>query len=237
MPSPSLYWEPDGGLAFEAVVLSTQGSAVQLSVSGFFPGGGGQPADRGVLHFGDGARVTITHASRDAAGQIWHHTVEPAGDWTGERVLGRVDRDHRAALSRHHTALHILNALALKHHDGWITGCQIGPELSRIDFKLETPLAQLATELQARANDVIASNRRVSARFVSEAEFGDDVVRTLEARPPVIDGRVRVIEIEGFDAQACGGTHASNTFELGRLTVVRTENKGRINKRLYVRLA
>ena len=78
----------------------------------------------------------------------------------------------------------------------------------------------------------------INARFISEAEFHarTDLLRTLEVKPPVVDGRVRIVEIEGFDAQACGGTHVHHTGEVGRFSIFRTENKGRINKRLYVRL-
>ncbi len=237
MPSPRLYWENDGGLEFEAVVLSVTESAIQLSASGFFPGGGGQPPDRGELHLPDGRVIAISHASRGEGDACWHHTESPPpGDLIGCSVSGKVDAGYRTALSRPHTALHILNAIALRDHGGWITGCQIGTEISRIDFKVETPLTSLAADLEAKTRAVIEAALEVSSRFVPEAEFGDDFVRTLEARPPVIAGQVRVIDIAGFDSQACGGTHASNTAELGRLSVVRTENKGRINKRLYIRL-
>jgi len=87
-------------------------------------------------------------------------------------------------------------------------------------------------------NAVLAGNHAVKAYDVSEDEFRarGDLLRTLDARPPVRDGRVRVVEIEGFDAQACGGTHVDTTSEVGRFAIVRTENKGKINKRLYVRL-
>jgi misacylated tRNA(Ala) deacylase len=87
-------------------------------------------------------------------------------------------------------------------------------------------------------NAVLANAHTIKTYSVSEAEFRTrgDLLRTLEAQPPVSNGRVRVVEIEGFDAQACGGTHVGTTSEVGRFAIVRTENKGRINKRLYVRL-
>jgi misacylated tRNA(Ala) deacylase len=108
----------------------------------------------------------------------------------------------------------------------------------RIDFKLDALSAELCAELAHKVNAVIAGNHAVRAYYISEDEFRarGDLLRTLDARPPIANGRVRVVEIAGFDAQACGGTHVATTSEVGRFAIVRTENKGKINKRLYVRL-
>jgi misacylated tRNA(Ala) deacylase len=133
----------------------------------------------------------------------------------------------------------VLNTIALRDYDGWITGVQIGVDYSRIDFKLEGFSAALCAELERKVNDVLEADRALRAYTISEEEFRgrNDLLRTLEVRPPVVQGRVRVVEIESFDAQACGGTHVASTAEVGRFSIFRTENKGRINKRLYVRLA
>jgi len=150
-----------------------------------------------------------------------------------------VNKERRLALTRYHTVLHVLNTIALRDYGGWITGVQIGVDQSRIDFKLDSLSAAMCAELEGKVNAVLAGNHALKAYYLSEEEFRrrDDLLRTLEARPPVSDGRVRVVEIQGFDAQACGGTHVGSTSEVGRFAIVRTENKGRINKRLYVRLA
>jgi misacylated tRNA(Ala) deacylase len=134
--------------------------------------------------------------------------------------------------------LHVLNTIALRDFGGWITGVQIGVDYSRIDFKLDGFSAALATELERKVNAVLDANRALRAYYIPEAEFRTrvDLLRTLEVQPPVSAGRVRVVEIEGFDAQACGGTHARTTGEVGRFSIFRTENKGKVNKRLYVRL-
>jgi misacylated tRNA(Ala) deacylase len=132
----------------------------------------------------------------------------------------------------------VLNTIVLRDYGGWITGAQIATDYARIDFRLDRLSAQLSTELENKVNAVLQSDHAITAYNLTEEEFRarSDLMRTLEVRPPVIDGRVRVVEIAGFDAQACGGTHAHSTRELGRLSIFRTENKGRINKRLYVRL-
>jgi misacylated tRNA(Ala) deacylase len=134
--------------------------------------------------------------------------------------------------------LHVLNTIALRDYGGWITGVQIGTDYSRIDFKIEGFSPELCAALERKVNEELAAGRAVRAWWLPEAEFRarEDLLRTLEAQPPVTDGRVRVVEIVGFDAQACGGTHVANTADIGRFTIYRTENKGRINKRLYVRL-
>ncbi len=141
-------------------------------------------------------------------------------------------------LARYHTVLHVLNTIALRDYGGWITGVQIGTEYSRIDLKLDRVSPELRAELEAKVNAVIGAGHTISATHVSEAEFRrrDDLRRTLDVQPPVSGGRVRVVEIRGFDAQACGGTHVETTAVIGRCTIFRSENKGKVNKRLYVRL-
>ena len=139
---------------------------------------------------------------------------------------------------RYHTVLHVLNTIALRDYGGWITGVQIAADYSRIDFKLEGFSAALCAELERKVNAVLEDGHAVTSYYLPEAEFRKrgDLLRTLEAKPPVSQGQVRVVEIQGFDAQACGGTHVSATSEVGRFSIFRTENKGKLNKRLYVRL-
>ena len=156
----------------------------------------------------------------------------------GEPAQLAIDRERRRALARYHTVLHVLNTLALRDHGGWITGAQIAPDYARIDFRLKEFSAELCAALEEKVNAVLGGQRALRAYYVAEEEFRarNDLLRTLEVEPPVRDGRVRVVEIDGFDAQACGGTHVANTADVGRCSIFRRENKGRINKRLYVRL-
>jgi misacylated tRNA(Ala) deacylase len=220
-------------------VVAVSECALAFDRTCFYPGGGGQPPDDGTATIGDAATVEIVSAHADADDVVWHVTPAPLSPGlVGRDATLAVNRARRLALTRHHTVLHVLNTIALRDHSGWITGVQIGVDQSRIDFRLDGLSAALCAELEAKVNAVLAGNRRVTAYYLSEDEFRarGDLLRTLEARPPVSDGRVRVVEIEGFDAQACGGTHVDTTAAVGRFAIVRTENKGRINKRLYVRL-
>jgi len=220
-------------------VLAVSGRALAFDRTCFYPGGGGQPSDDGTVRMAGGDTLEIVSADADDDEIVWHLTrseLSPA--LVGQTATLAVNRARRIALTRYHTVLHVLNTIALRDYDGWITGVQIGVDRSRIDFKLDRLSAALCAELEAKVNAVLASNHAVKAYDVSEDEFRarGDLLRTLDARPPVRDGRVRVVEIEGFDAQACGGTHVDTTAGVGRFTIVRTENKGKINKRLYVRL-
>ncbi len=205
----------------------------------FYPGGGGQPADDGTARVADGEPFEIVSARVDPDEIVWHVTRSPApSSLVGRPAKLYVNKERRLALTRYHTVLHVLNTIALRDYGGWITGVQIGVEQSRIDFKLDGLSAALCAELERKVNAVLAGHHAVKAYYLPEDELRarGDLLRTLGARPPVHDGRVRVVEIEGFDAQACGGTHVATTSDVGRFAIVRTENKGKINKRLYIRL-
>ena len=229
----------DDSLSAEATVTAVASDAVALDRSCFYPGGGGQPADSGTLTPANGEALRVTTVRADADGVLWHElaTAPPAG-MVGRRVRLSVDAARSAALSRYHTALHVLNTIALRDYGAWITGAQIAVEYARIDFKWEGFAPALAAELEVKVNDVLAAGHALRAYYIDEVQFiaRGDLRRTLDVQPPIVDGRVRVVEISGFDAQACGGTHVHSLAELGRASIYRTENKGKINKRLYVKL-
>jgi misacylated tRNA(Ala) deacylase len=242
MPPPAtalLYHRDDHCFEADASVVAVREDAVAFDRTCFYPGGGGQPADEGSVVVGAGARLDVVSVRADPDGVVWHLSASPVPPGlVGQPARLTLNRDRRLALMRFHTALHVLDTIALRDHGGWITGVQIGPDYSRIDFKLDALSPALVAELERKVNAVLAANHAVSSYDIPEEEFRAraDLRRTLEAAPPVSRGRVRVVEIRGFDAQACGGTHVRSTAEVGRLSIVRTENKGRINKRLYVRL-
>ena len=255
MPAPTvrLYWEDDSLLEADAIVVAswhslqavvpTQAEAratiqVAFDRTCFYPGGGGQPPDHGWVTFADGQPREVTSARADEDSLVWHSIEADATPANGDVARLRVDPARRLALARYHTVLHILNTVALRDYAGWITGVQIAEDYSRIDFRLDQLTPALCRDLEAKVNAVIGENRKLEARFLPEAEFRDrpDLLRTLDVRPPVVGGKVRVVEIEGFDAQACGGTHVHTTGEVGRFSIFRIENKGKNNKRLYVRL-
>jgi Ser-tRNA(Ala) deacylase AlaX len=221
------------------MVVAIRGNRIAFDQTCFYPGGGGQPADNGFIKFQNGETVEIESAYSDDEQIIWHVCRSvPSPDITGKSAILTVDKARRSALMRYHTVLHVLNTITLRDYGGWITGVQIGEEYSRIDFKLESFSPSLVPELEEKVNEVLRGNHKLKSYYVSEKEFREreDLLRTFDVQPPVVNGQVRVVEIDGFDAQACGGTHVAATSEVGRFTIFRTDNKGKNNKRFYVRL-
>jgi misacylated tRNA(Ala) deacylase len=234
-----LYLEDAHCFEAEAKVVAVLDNSIAFDQTCFYPGGGGQPPDDGSVMLQSGEILEIASAHSDPDDIIWHMTKStPPSDLVGQPARMIVNKERRLALMRYHTVLHVLNTVALRDYGGWITGVQIGAEYSRIDFKMEGFSAAMCSELEQKVNAALKENHAVKSYFIPEEEFRkrDDLLRTLEVKPPVSHGRVRVVEIEGFDAQACGGTHVSTTAEVGTFSVFKTENKGKINKRLYVRL-
>jgi misacylated tRNA(Ala) deacylase len=140
---------------------------------------------------------------------------------------------------RAHALMHVVNTVARDRYGGVITGVQLGPERSRIDFRLGSFGREQVPELEAGVGEVLARDLAVTSTVISEEEVRrrPELVRTLEVKPPVIDGAVRIVEIAGFDAQACGGTHVHRTGEVGRRRIVKFDNKGKDNKRFYWELS
>ena len=234
-----LYLQDEPIFVAHARIVAVRGNEVAVDRSPFYPGGGGQPPDEGQIRFENGETLKVTSAFSDDRGIIWHTTDPlPRQNIVGQIVQMNIDQERRLALTRYHTVLHVLNTIALRDYGAWITGVQIGIEYSRIDFKFENFSPAVAEELETRVNRVLAKNCTLKAYSISEAEFAarPDLLRTLTVKPPIHNGQVRVVEIEGFDTQACGGTHVHNTGEIGNFSIFRTENKGRINKRFYIRL-
>ena len=217
---------------FEASVVESADGECTLTQTAFHPGGGGQPQDAGWLTW-RGEAVPVTNVREDEAGRLWHDVGRdlPVGDG----VRGSLDWPLRYAVMRHHCLLHVVNAVAHQRFGGLVTGAQIGPERSRVDLSMSGFSRDHVPSFEAEVNMVLARGLRVTASTVREEELDTrpDLVRTLKVRPPAAGGVVRIVELEGFDAQACGGTHVHSTREIGVARLIKFENRGRVNKRLY----
>jgi misacylated tRNA(Ala) deacylase len=238
-PTTRLYLQDDHCFETEATVLAIHENRIACDQTCFHPGGGGQPPDEGILTWQDGQTCEITSIQADSDEILWHIAREIVNsDRSGEKARLAVNKARRLALMRYHTVLHVLNTIALSDYNGWITGVQINEGYSRIDFRLENFTSALTVELEQKVNAVLLQDHPLKAYYISEEEFHQrtDLLRTLDAKPPIVHGRVRVVEIVGFDAQACGGTHVHSTRQVGKFSIYRTDNKGRNNKRFYVRL-
>jgi misacylated tRNA(Ala) deacylase len=219
----------------EATVLAVDERGITLDRTVFYATGGGQPGDTGVLRHG-GVEVRLTEAVKGDGPDTVIHVPEAGAELpaVGSTVEVEIDWDRRFAHMRMHTCLHLLCAVV----PGAVTGGQIGTDRSRLDFNV--PSASLdKDELTAALNLLIEGDHPVSYRWIDDAELEAnlDLVRTMSVKPPTGSGQVRLVEIDGVDLQPCGGTHVARTGEIGRVEVVKIENKGKQNRRVVVALA
>ena len=213
---------------------------VVLDRTVFYPGGGGQPADRGlVLRTSDGRAWTVRGA-RKADGEILHELEAGDGDppAVGEIVRVNLDWARRLALMRTHTALHTLCGVVWRDYGALVTGGNMEPGTGRMDFEFERMSGDLVDAIESTVNAELAAGRDVRVAVLPRAEaFAiPDLIRTkVNLLPPGID-QIRTVEIVGLDLQADGGTHVANTREVGGIRVTGYESKGRINKRIRIEL-
>jgi misacylated tRNA(Ala) deacylase len=235
MPTELLYHTDAYLKEFEAVVVETRGQEVLLDRTAFYPGGGGQPADLGELSW-PGGRSLLGGMRKDESG-VWHR-LEGVPPGAGVQVTGRLDWDRRFQLMRTHTAMHILCGVIFRHYGASVTGGQMEPLRGRMDFEFASMHQELVREIEGRINQEVDAAHPVTARILPRQQAFEipDLIRTkINLLPPGIQ-EVRVVEIEGLDLQADGGTHVANTRDVGPLRIVDYKSKGAINKRLVVAL-
>ena len=221
----------------ECDVVRAEPGRVVLSRSSFYPGGGGQPADRGVLAWSGGESVVTGLEQRD--GRLWHLLADPL--LPDGPAAAKVDPAFRAQMQRLHTGLHIVNALAFRAFEGaLVTGAQISDNgTARIDLDLPDADNERLRAFEPEINDIVRQDLAVRTLLVplSEAAREAGTLRSKAVTPPAQpDGRVRIVEIDGLDRQACGGTHLSSTGGAGELKILKVENKGRHNRRVRIGL-
>ena len=219
---------------FDATVTAVTAGGVVLDRSAFYPGGGGQPSDTGVLGAGDELYAVKRISRQD--GQHVHQIDGPDRPEVGARLKGVLDWERRYQLMRTHTALHVLCGVVWRDYGAQVTGGNMEPLTARMDFEFERMSAEFAAEVGELINKEVEAARPVETLSLSREEAFKipDLIRTkINLLPPAIK-QVRIIDIVGLDLQADGGTHVANTSEVGRIRVVGHESKGRINKRLRI---
>jgi misacylated tRNA(Ala) deacylase len=216
----------------EAEVVAADNGWLSLSDTVAYPGGGGQPADHATVEVaGEVHPVGAFRVDKSGATWVLVNVAIPVGTV----VTCRIDWGFRYAVMRHHALMHIVNTIAGRRYHGQQTGTQLGPERSRIDFRFPEFDREWLPDFEESVNEVVGRNLPISSAMITEAEFRTrpELIRTKNVTPPIEDGYVRIVEIQGFEAQACGGTHVRSTGEIGTASVDRYDNKGRENKRLY----
>jgi misacylated tRNA(Ala) deacylase len=232
-----LYMDDSYLREFDAVVtgVTDSGQAI-LDRTAFYPGGGGQPYDTGRLTSGD-STWQVTQVGK-ADGEIVHTLEGDAPPAVGAQVHGSIDWERRYRLMRTHTALHVLCGTVFREYGAQVTGGNMGTDKARMDFELEDLNAERVTHIETLANESLHAGLPVSWRSLPREEAFQipDLIRTkINLLPPAIT-EIRVVDIEGLDLQADGGTHVHNTREVGGIKVIGTRSKGRINKRPEIEL-
>lgn len=225
-------------LSFETEVVDARPGRVALAQSPFYPGGGGQLANRGIVRWtgGEAKIVGFEHSS----GKLWH-LLDAQSDVAGA-VEAVVDPDFRRTMRQLHTGTHILNALVFQAFDGaLVTGVQMADDgTARMDFDVPDADNDRLRALEGPINDLIRQDIPVKFAYVAmhEAQAERGLIRSRSvAPPPTPDGKIRVVEIVGLDRQACGGTHLASTAASPPIRIVKVDNKGRHNRRVRIALA
>jgi len=222
--------------AFDATVLASSAEAIVLDRSAFYPGGGGQPPDHGVLLWG-GVQTRIAGARKGDDLELIPAEGEPVPP-PGTAVRAEVEDERRTALMRTHTALHLLSGVVFRDFGALVTGGSMEPLTARMDFDLAELPPDFKDRVAAACAVEVAADRAIRVEVLPRAEaFAiPDIIRTAtNLLPPDLEV-VRIVDIVGLDVQADGGTHVASTRAVGGLEVVKVENKGKGFRRLRVRI-
>lgn len=220
---------------FEATVtqVDSEQHGVYLDRTAFYPGGGGQPADKGTLIAGD-----FTYMVKKVARGNLHIIDGDTLPEVGTTVKGIIDWEHRYKLMRTHTAMHILCGVIWRDYGASVTGGNMEPLKGRMDFEFERMNKDLVGEIEATINAEMAKGYDIAVKILPREEAFEipDLIRTKINLLPEGIQEVRTVEIIGLDLQADGGTHVKNTKEVGQIRVTDYKSKGGINKRIYIEL-
>jgi misacylated tRNA(Ala) deacylase len=217
---------------FEASVVKLEGREVILDRTAFYPGGGGQPPDKGSLGIGPIEAMVVD--VRREGGEIVHVMDKPIPD-TVQELKAELDWERRFAHMQYHTALHVLSGVIWRNFDARVTGGQMRADRARMDFSFPSEwTAGVVGEIERLTNDALAEERpvRVYELEREKALENPDLIRTQVNLVPGRVRRIRIVEIQGLDTQADGGTHVANTREVGRMEITGHKSKGRQNKRV-----
>lgn len=231
MAMKPIYIEDSYKKCFDTKVDAVEGDGIVLKETAFYPLSGGQPSDFGSL-FRDGEEFRVLRV--EPSGPI--HILDRTGLLAGDKISGEIDWERRYRFMRSHTACHILSSVIFNSTGARITGNQIDLARSRIDFNLEAFDKSKIAEYVDEANRIISEDHIVKTSLLprSEAMNIPDLVRLVMNVPDREE--IRVVEIEGVDRQACGGTHVRSTGEIKGIKLVKAENKGKSNRRVYFEL-
>lgn len=219
-----------------AAVTRADERGIELDRTIFYPSGGGQPGDTGVLVRDNGERIAVVDTRKGEALDSVLHVPGPSTrrPIPGETFALEIDWQRRYALMRLHTALHVMSCVVVAP----VTGGNIAPDKARLDFDIDMSLLDAAT-IERETNALIARGVATETVWITDAELDarPELVKTMSVKPPRGAGRIRLLRIPGIDLQPCGGTHVGNIAEIGAIRVIRIRNEGRRNRRVEIALA
>lgn len=217
---------------FEATVVELRDGGLALDRTAFYPTGGGQPHDTGSL-----AGLLVTEVRKEDE-RVWHIVDGATSIAIGDVVHGSIDWDRRHRLMRTHTALHVLCGVIWNEWRVPVTGGNMEPLSARMDFEFDPLPEGFGPRVEQLVNDALAADHTIEVSFLprSTAVMDEDLIRTKVSLVPAHVPEVRVVDIVGLDKQADGGTHVRTTNEVGRIRVVKTESKGKGNKRIRLEI-
>ncbi|HYM35900.1 MAG TPA: alanyl-tRNA editing protein [Steroidobacteraceae bacterium] len=217
-----------------ARVIAAQADGIELDRTIFYPTGGGQPGDTGVLIRANGERVAITNTRKGETPNSVLHLCNGANLEKDETVTLEIDWPRRYALMRLHTALHVMSCVVVAP----VTGGNISPDKARLDFDIDIALLN-AEHIERETNALIGRNVNTETVWITDEELDarPELVKTMSVQPPRGAGRVRLLKIPDIDLQPCGGTHVANIGEIGGIRVLKIRSEGKHNKRIEIALA
>ena len=222
---------------FDAIVVAVEAEtrAVILDRTAFYPGGGGQPCDTGLLTI-SGVTYPVERVKKQGDNALHFLDDDAPLPAIGAAAHGLLEWEHRYQLMRTHTAMHILCGVIFRDYGASVTGGDMEPLKGRMDFEFETMHAELVHAIETAVNREVQNAREIRLQILPRVEAFKipDLIRTKINLLPEGITQVRTVEIVGLDLQADGGTHVKNTSEVGRIRVVDYKSKGAINKRIYV---
>ncbi|MGH8315982.1 MAG: alanyl-tRNA editing protein [Steroidobacterales bacterium] len=220
----------------QARVVAVHERGIELDRTVFYPLGGGQMGDTGVLTRTSGERIAIADTRKgDAPGSLLHVTLPQASSpEPGETLMLEIDWPRRYALMRLHTALHVMSCVVVAP----VTGGNIAPEKARLDFDIDMALLD-AARIERETNALIARGVDTETVWITDEELDaqPSLVKTMSVQPPRGAGLVRLLRIPGIDLQPCGGTHVRNIAEIGAIRVMKIRSEGKRNRRVEIALA
>ncbi|HEY4369852.1 MAG TPA: alanyl-tRNA editing protein [Steroidobacteraceae bacterium] len=235
MPTELLFREDAYLKTANARVVAVTDRGIELDRTIFYPLGGGQPGDTGVLVRENGERIVIADTRKgDSPDVVVHVPAAGASPLVpGELLAMEIDWQRRYSLMRLHTALHVMSCVVIAP----VSGGNIAPDKGRLDFDIDMNLLD-AGRIEAGTNELIARGIDTRTVWITDADLDarPELVKTMSVQPPRGAGRVRLLEIPGIDLQPCGGTHVANIAEIGAIQVLKIKNEGKRNKRVEIGL-